>query len=67
MHFLRQRPWLAASASSAFLCLLILANIALATKGSLITNKVFFDIKITDEEPGHVELGLYGKTDWTPF
>jgi peptidyl-prolyl cis-trans isomerase B (cyclophilin B) len=46
----------------AFLCLLIFANIALAAKGPLITNKVFFDIKIGDEDLGRVELGLYGKT-----
>jgi peptidyl-prolyl cis-trans isomerase B (cyclophilin B) len=46
----------------AFLCLLVFAHIALAAKGPLITNKVFFDIKIGDEELGRVELGLYGKT-----
>jgi peptidyl-prolyl cis-trans isomerase B (cyclophilin B) len=42
--------------------LLFLANIVLAIKGPLITNKVFFDIKIGDEEVGRIELGLYGKT-----
>lgn len=42
--------------------LLWLANIALAIKGPLITNKIFFDIKIGDEEIGRIEIGLYGKT-----
>jgi len=41
---------------------LFLANIVFAAKGPLITNKVFFDIKIGDEEVGRIELGLYGKT-----
>jgi len=44
------------------LALLFLANVVLATKGPLITNKVFFDIKIGDEEIGRIEIGLYGKT-----
>lgn len=42
--------------------LLFLANIVLAVKGPLITNKVFFDITIGDEEIGRIEIGLYGKT-----
>jgi peptidyl-prolyl cis-trans isomerase B (cyclophilin B) len=51
------------SLTSFFLfAVLFLANIALAAKGPLITNKVFFDIKIGDEEVGRVEIGLYGKT-----
>jgi peptidyl-prolyl cis-trans isomerase B (cyclophilin B) len=42
--------------------LLFLVNVVRATKGPLITNKVFFDIKIGDEEIGRIEIGLYGKT-----
>jgi peptidyl-prolyl cis-trans isomerase B (cyclophilin B) len=45
-----------------FLVLVLLAQFVLATKGPLITNKVFFDIKIGDEEIGRIEIGLYGKT-----
>ena len=41
---------------------IFLANVALAAKGPLITNKVFLDIKIGDEEIGRIEIGLYGKT-----
>ena len=49
--------------SSLFLfALLFLANIISAAKGPLITNKVFFDVKIGDEEIGRIEIGLYGKT-----
>jgi peptidyl-prolyl cis-trans isomerase B (cyclophilin B) len=44
------------------LLLFILINVVLASKGPLITKKVFFDIKIGDEEIGRIELGLYGKT-----
>jgi hypothetical protein len=44
------------------LALFFLANVVLAAKGPLITNKVFFDIKIGDEEIGRIEIGLYGKT-----
>ena len=44
------------------LALLFLANVVLATKGPLITNKVFFDIKIGNEAIGRIEIGLYGKT-----
>ena len=44
------------------LLLVVLANLALATKGPLITSKVFFDIKIGSEDIGRIELGLYGKT-----
>ena len=44
------------------LALLFFSHIVLAAKGPLITNKVFFDIKIGDEEVGRIELGLYGKT-----
>lgn len=49
---------------SSFLLLafIFLANVVLATKGPLITSKVFFDIKIGDEEIGRIEIGLYGKT-----
>ena len=42
--------------------LFLFAQFAFATKGPLITNKVYFDIKIGDEEIGRVEMGLYGKT-----
>ena len=42
--------------------IIFLSNIVLAAKGPLITNKVFFDIKIGDEEVGRIEIGLYGKT-----
>lgn len=45
-----------------FIALLFLVNVVRATKGPLITNKVFFDIKIGDEEVGRIEIGLYGKT-----
>lgn len=45
-----------------FITLLFFINIVRATKGPLITNKVFFDIKIGDEEIGRIEIGLYGKT-----
>jgi peptidyl-prolyl cis-trans isomerase B (cyclophilin B) len=44
------------------LAALFLANAVFASKGPLITNKVFFDIKIGDEEIGRIEIGLYGKT-----
>jgi hypothetical protein len=44
------------------LALIFLANVAIADKGPLVTNKVFLDIKIGDEEIGRIELGLYGKT-----
>lgn len=42
--------------------LFLFVNAVRATKGPLITNKVFFDIKIGDEEIGRIEIGLYGKT-----
>ena len=42
--------------------LLFLIQVVRATKGPLITNKVFFDITIGDEEIGRIEIGLYGKT-----
>jgi peptidyl-prolyl cis-trans isomerase B (cyclophilin B) len=45
-----------------FITLLFFINVVRATKGPLITNKVFFDIKIGDEEIGRIEIGLYGKT-----
>jgi len=44
------------------IALLFIAQVVLATKGPLITSKVFFDIKIGDEDIGRIELGLYGKT-----
>ena len=50
------------SLGSFFVAILFLVNIVLAAKGPLITNKIFFDIKIGDEEVGRIELGLYGKT-----
>ena len=42
--------------------LALFVNAVSATKGPLITNKVFFDIKIGDEDIGRIEIGLYGKT-----
>jgi len=37
-------------------------HVAEATKGPLITNKVYFDIKQGDVELGRIVMGLYGKT-----
>jgi len=42
--------------------LFLFAQFAFAAKGPLITNKVYFDIQIGDEEIGRIEIGLYGKT-----
>ena len=42
--------------------LLFLANMTIAAKGPLITNKVFLDIEIGGNEIGRIEIGLYGKT-----
>ena len=39
-----------------------LVTAVVADKGPLITNQVFFDIKMGDEEIGRIEIGLYGKT-----
>ncbi|EME39331.1 hypothetical protein DOTSEDRAFT_75145 [Dothistroma septosporum NZE10] len=41
---------------------LFLAQNAEAQKGPKITQKVFFDIKIGDEDAGRIVMGLYGKT-----
>jgi peptidyl-prolyl cis-trans isomerase B (cyclophilin B) len=41
---------------------ILLSQLVVAAKGPLITNKVFFDIKIGDEEIGRIEIGLFGKT-----
>ncbi|ODQ55229.1 peptidyl-prolyl cis-trans isomerase 6 [Saitoella complicata NRRL Y-17804] len=44
------------------LVVLALAALAQATKGPLITNKVYFDIEHGGRPLGRVEMGLYGKT-----
>ena len=41
---------------------LFLAQTAEAQKGPKITQKVFFDIKIGEEDAGRIVIGLYGKT-----
>lgn len=41
---------------------LALLSFAAAAKGPAITNYVYFDIKIGDEDAGRIVMGLYGKT-----
>ena len=48
--------------SNFLLALIFLANVVLAAKGPLITNKVFLDVEIGGEAIGRIEIGLYGKT-----
>merc|ERR1712066_261178 len=47
---------------SAFLSTLLAVSACSAKKGPVVTDKVFFDIKIGDEEIGTIEIGLFGKT-----
>jgi peptidyl-prolyl cis-trans isomerase B (cyclophilin B) len=41
---------------------LFMGQSAEAAKGPKITNKVYFDIEMGDEQLGRIVLGLYGKT-----
>jgi peptidyl-prolyl cis-trans isomerase B (cyclophilin B) len=41
---------------------LFMGQTAEAAKGPKITNKVYFDIEMGDEQLGRIVLGLYGKT-----
>jgi len=54
------------SLSPLFLAILFIASLVLgqskSPRGPIITNKIFFDIKIGDEDIGRIEMGLYGKT-----
>merc|ERR1711879_766714 len=44
-----------------YLAILGLATV-LAKKGPVVTDKVWFDMKIGDDEVGRIEIGLFGKT-----
>jgi len=40
----------------------LLASLTLAKKGPVVTDKVWFDMKIGEKDIGRIEIGLFGKT-----
>jgi len=53
---------LAISALAVYLVLLLSGVESNEKKGPKVTAKVWFDIKIGDEEVGRIEVGVFGKT-----
>ena len=48
-------------ASALTAAFLALANLAMAETLSTVTNKIYFDVKIDDEDAGRIVFGLFGE------